>query len=66
MKTVILSLGGSVIVPDKVDVAFLKNFKKIIEKYTKKGYRVLALAHREIDNENLLNVKECEREIIEK
>ncbi|MBS3102126.1 UMP kinase [Candidatus Woesearchaeota archaeon] len=39
MKTVVLSLGGSLIVPDKVDTAFLKNFKKIVEKYVKKNYR---------------------------
>jgi len=39
MKTVIMSLGGSVIVPDKIDVNFLKSFKKIINKYTGKGYK---------------------------
>ncbi|MFH0867982.1 MAG: UMP kinase [Candidatus Woesearchaeota archaeon] len=38
-KTIIMSLGGSVIVPDKVDVTFLKNFKKIIEKFIGKGFR---------------------------
>jgi len=38
-KTIIMSLGGSVIVPGKMDVKFLKNFKKIIEKYVKKNYR---------------------------
>jgi len=39
MKTIVMSLGGSVIVPDKIDVSFLKNFKKMINKYTSKGYR---------------------------
>ena len=34
-----MSLGGSVIAPDKIDVSFLKNFKKIINKYTGKGYK---------------------------
>jgi uridylate kinase len=38
-KTIIISLGGSVIVPDKIDVRFLKKLKKIIEKFAKKGYR---------------------------
>lgn len=38
-KTIIMSLGGSVIVPDKIDVHFLKNFKKIINKYTGKGHK---------------------------
>ena len=39
IKTIILSLGGSVIFPVKIDVEFLKNFKKIVEKYTKKKYK---------------------------
>lgn len=37
-KTIIMSLGGSVIVPNTIDVKFLKDFKKIIEKFVKKGY----------------------------
>lgn len=39
MKTIILSLGGSVIVPDKIDSAFLKNFKKLITEFVKKDFR---------------------------
>ena len=38
-KTIILSLGGSLIAPDKIDIDFLKQFKKTIEKYIKKNYR---------------------------
>ena len=38
-KTIILSLGGSLIVPDGIDIGFLKQFKKTIEKYIKKNYR---------------------------
>jgi len=38
-KAIVMSLGGSVIVPDKLDVKFLKNFKKIIEKFIEKEYR---------------------------
>jgi len=34
MKTIIMSLGGSVIVPDNIDVGFLRNFKKTVEKFT--------------------------------
>src|SRR3989344_7610960 len=30
METIIISLGGSLIVPDSIDVEFLKNFKKLI------------------------------------
>ena len=39
MKTVVISVGGSIIVPDKVDIKFLKDLKKLIEKFVKKGYR---------------------------
>lgn len=38
-KTIVMSLGGSVIVPDKIDVNFLKKFKKMINKYADKGYK---------------------------
>jgi uridylate kinase len=36
-KLYVISLGGSVLVPDKVDVKFLKEFKDLIIKLTKKG-----------------------------
>ena len=39
MKTIIMSLGGSVIVPDNVDIKFIRNFKKIIHRFIKKNYR---------------------------
>lgn len=38
-KTIIMSLGGSVIAPGKIDVKFLKSFKKIIQKSVKKNFR---------------------------
>ena len=38
-----MSLGGSVIVPDKIDINFLKSFKKTIDKYTNKGYRFVII-----------------------
>jgi len=38
-KTIVLSLGGSLIVPDDIDIIFLKNFRETIEKYIKKGYK---------------------------
>jgi uridylate kinase len=37
----IISLGGSLIVPDKVDVDFLKQFRKIILRASKNGNRFL-------------------------
>jgi uridylate kinase len=40
-KTIIISLGGSIIVPDSVDIKFLKDFKNAIEKFVKKGNRAV-------------------------
>lgn len=42
-KTVIISLGGSLIVPEEIDWKFVKNFKALIEKQIKKGYRFIII-----------------------
>ena len=39
---IVISLGGSVIVPNQVDVIFLKKFKKIIDKI-KKGNKIVVV-----------------------
>jgi len=39
MKTFVISLGGSLIVPDQINVAYLRKFKIIIDKFVRKGYR---------------------------
>ncbi|MBW2995048.1 UMP kinase [Candidatus Woesearchaeota archaeon] len=36
METIVISLGGSVIVPDKINTAFLKTFRQIISKDKRK------------------------------
>lgn len=38
-ETIIISLGGSIIVPEKIDFKFLKKFRELILKYIKKGKR---------------------------
>ena len=38
---IVISLGGSIIVPDKVDYKFLGSFKKVILKYAKKNKFVI-------------------------
>ncbi|MBI3231763.1 MAG: UMP kinase [Candidatus Doudnabacteria bacterium] len=43
-KLFVLSLGGSLVVPEEIDVKFLKNFKKLIEAQTKKGHRFIIIA----------------------
>lgn len=35
-ETVVMSLGGSIIIPSEVDVSFLKRFKALIKKHSKK------------------------------
>ncbi|HCP08227.1 MAG TPA: UMP kinase [Candidatus Moranbacteria bacterium] len=42
-KTVIISLGGSLIVPEEIDWEFVKNFKNLIEKQIKKGYKFIII-----------------------
>jgi len=41
MKTWLISLGGSIIVPDKINIGFLKKFKKMIINFVKKGNRII-------------------------
>lgn len=41
MKKVVISLGGSVIVPDEVDYKFLKKFSKVISNFSKKNKVVI-------------------------
>ena len=43
MKTIVMSLGGSLIVPNKIDVSFLKKFKKIILDFVRKGNKVIII-----------------------
>jgi len=65
---IIVSLGGSLIVPEEVDSAFLKKFRELILKYTKQGkkfilitgggkicrkYQKAAAEVRELDGEDL-------------
>ncbi|MBR9704197.1 UMP kinase [Candidatus Pacearchaeota archaeon] len=38
MKKIIISLGGSLICPEKLDVVFIRKFKELIEDYTKKDF----------------------------
>jgi uridylate kinase len=41
MQKIVISLGGSVIIPDKVDYAYLKKFSKFIKKFSKKNKVVI-------------------------
>ena len=42
-KTIVMSVGGSLIAPEGIDIIFLKRFKKVIIDYTKKGNRVVII-----------------------
>lgn len=41
MKTYVISLGGSIIVPNEIDVSFLKKFRKLVLDFVKKGDRLV-------------------------
>ena len=41
MKTIVLSVGGSIIIPDRINFKFVDNLKKTIEKHNKKYKFVL-------------------------
>lgn len=43
-QTVVISLGGSIIIPGKIQVEFLKLFKKFILEFLKKNYRFIIVA----------------------
>ncbi|MFA4953032.1 MAG: UMP kinase [Candidatus Pacearchaeota archaeon] len=42
-KVIVISLGGSLIIPDEIDLKFLKEFKKVILKNTRK-YKFIIVA----------------------
>ncbi len=39
MKTVVISLGGSIVAPEKINIKFLKDFRRFVLGYFKKGWR---------------------------
>jgi len=43
-EIIIISVGGSLICPDRIDTEFLKKFKVIIEKHLKRGNRFVLIA----------------------
>jgi len=43
-ETIVISLGGSIIVPKEIDVDFLKRFKAFIEAHVKQGYRFVIVS----------------------
>ena len=64
-EVIIISLGGSLIIPDQIDAGFLKDFKKDIEKYFDKvefdyNFQIIEKENskkiREKINLNLINV----------
>lgn len=44
IETIVISLGGSIIVPKEIDIPFLKSFKAFIERHIKKGYRFVIVS----------------------
>jgi uridylate kinase len=42
-ETIVISVGGSLIVPNEIDTGFLKNFKRVIENHIKKGQKFVII-----------------------
>ncbi len=42
-ETIIISLGGSLIIPDQIDIEFLKSFKELILSYVAKGKKFIII-----------------------
>lgn len=42
-KTIIISLGGSIVMPGKVNIRFLKVFRELIIRQTRKGFRFIII-----------------------
>ncbi len=42
-KTIIISVGGSLIVPDEIDAQWLSSFKNLIENFIKKGFKFIII-----------------------
>lgn len=43
MKTFVISLGGSIVVPDQINVNYLKKLKQIIKKHSKKNKFIIVI-----------------------
>lgn len=43
-KTTIISLGGSIIIPENIDVSFLRAFSKLIRKHIARGMKFVIIA----------------------
>jgi uridylate kinase len=42
-KTVVVALGGSIIYPETIDSKFIREFKKFVERFTKRGTRFVLI-----------------------
>jgi uridylate kinase len=43
-KIIVISVGGSLIVPEEIDSGWLKEFKQFIDRYTSNGYKFIIIA----------------------
>ena len=59
-KVIVLSLGGSLIIPDEIDVNFLKEFKKTILKNTKKHKFIIVCGGGSIARKYISALRESE------
>lgn len=63
MKKVVISLGGSLIVPDKVDYHYLKKFKRVIKRFSKKNKVVILCGGGKTARQYIDSLKHIENDI---
>ena len=39
-ETIIIAMGGSLLVPERIDVPFIKSLKEMIQHFTNNGYQI--------------------------
>jgi len=55
---IVISLGGSLIVPDKIDIKFLKEFKKIIQKHAREYKFIIVCGGGSVARKYISSLKE--------
>ena len=39
-ETIVIAMGGSLLVPEKIDISFIKSLKKMVQHFTAEGYQI--------------------------
>src|SRR3989344_79586 len=62
VKKIVISLGGSLIVPEKINIVFIRKFVNLISKYNKKYIFVIVVGGGKTSRNYMSEVKKCKLE----